>query len=90
MKIVEEIYYDLDFEEPKVIVSHSRAVIENVKSIVMISENSLTAECGKRYVTLVGNDFTIKEIFEGRLLIEGTIQRVEFLSTSSSDKDRRF
>lgn len=81
--------YDLDFKEPKIIVSEKLCVIENVDAIVMIGENSLTVETGKKYVTVKGSGFVIKEIFEGRLLIEGTIQGIEFFRTQSADKNRR-
>jgi len=87
LKLIEEMSYDLDFNEPKIIISEKLAVIENVKAIVMISENSLTVQCGKKHVTVTGSDFVIKEIFEGRLLIEGRIQGIEFFSSSGKDKN---
>ena len=87
MKLIEEMSYDLDFNDPKLIISEKLAVIENVKAIVMISETSLTVLCGKKHVTVTGSDFFIKEIFEGRLLIEGKIQGIEFFSSSNKDKD---
>lgn len=89
MNLIDEMSYDMDFREPKIIVNEKLAIIENVEAIVMISENSLTVATGKRYVTVQGGNFTIKEIFKGRLLIEGTIQGVEFLRAQSGDKDRR-
>ena len=39
----------------------------------------ITVNNGKKYTTIAGMDFNIKEIYEGRLLVEGKIQRVEFL-----------
>ena len=36
---------------------------------------------------LLYTSFVIKEIFEGRLLIEGKIQGIEFFSSSNKDKD---
>lgn len=87
MKLIEEMSYDLDFREPKITISEKLAVIENVKSIVMIGENSLTVQCGKRHVTVTGGGFVIKEIFEGRLLVEGRIQGIEFFGPSGKDKD---
>ena len=90
MKIIDEMRYDLDFNEPKVTVSRQLAIMENVKTIVMISESSLTVECGNSFVTVTGSDFNIKEIFEGRLLVEGVIQGVEFFRSPDSNKDRRF
>lgn len=79
MRIIEEMAYDLDFTKTKVIVTERVAILENITAIVMISEKALTVQSGKRYTTVVGEDFVIKEICEGRLIIEGKIQRVEFL-----------
>ena len=79
MMIIEEMAYDLDFTKPKVIVTERVAILENITAIVMISEKALTVQSGKKYTTVVGEDFVIKEIGEGRLIIEGKIQRAEFL-----------
>ena len=65
------------------------AIIENVKNIVMLSETSATVFTGRKYVTVNGRGFVIKEIFEGRLLIEGTIQGVEFFGAPDKGEDRR-
>lgn len=79
MDIMEEMAFDLDFTQPKVIVTERLAILENVTGIVMISEKALTVQSGRRYTTVVGEDFVIKEICEGRLVIEGKIRGVEFL-----------
>ena len=79
MNIKEELAYDFDFTKPKVIATEKRAILENITAIVMISEKALTVQSGRRYTTVVGEDFVIKEIGEGRLIIEGKVQRVEFL-----------
>ena len=79
MRIIEEMAYDLDFTKPKVIVTERVAILENITAIVMISEKALTVESGRRYTTVVGEDFVIREICEGRLIVEGKVQRVEFL-----------
>ena len=79
MNIKVELAYDFDFTKPKVIATERRAILENITAIVMISEKALTVRSGSRYTTVVGEDFVIKEIGEGRLIIEGKVQRVEFL-----------
>ena len=79
MRIIEEMAYDLDFTKPKVIVTERVAILENITAIVMISEKALTVQSGKKYTTVVGEDFVIKEIGEGRLIIEGKIQRAELV-----------
>lgn len=89
MKLIEEIKYDMDFSSPKVMLAKGIAVIENVKSIVMISETSLTVRCGEDYVAINGSNFVLKEIFEGRLWLEGNIQGAEFLNPSGDNQNRR-
>ena len=79
MWMIEEIAYDFDFTKPKVIATERLAVLENITAIIMLSEKALTVQSGKKYTTVVGEDFVIKEIGEGRLIIEGKVHRVEFL-----------
>ncbi|MCI5533616.1 MAG: YabP/YqfC family sporulation protein [Firmicutes bacterium] len=71
--------YDLDFRVPRVTVTENRVILESVKEIVMISSAAVTVKNSDRYVTVGGENFVIREIGEGRLVIEGRVQRVEFL-----------
>ena len=89
MNIKEEMVNDLDFTMPRVIVTQRLTILENVTAIVMISEKALTVRSGRRYTTVAGDNFVIKEIGEGRLIIEGNIRQVEFLQTEDADQDRR-
>ena len=89
MNIKEEMVNDLDFTMPRVIVTQRMTILENVTAIVMISEKALTVRSGRRYTTVVGENFVSKEIGEGRLIIEGNIRQVEFLQTEDADQDRR-
>ena len=93
MKLFEEMTYDLDFTRPRAVVSDGLVILENVEGIVMLSETAITVRHGMKlgqggrrrsarwFTTVAGSNFSIKEIYEGRLLIEGTIQRVEFLQS---------
>lgn len=78
--------FDMNFNEPKIIIKDNICIVENVKSLVMIGENSLTVETSKKYVTIRCYEYTIKEIMDGRLLVEGQIQGVEIIRTSRKDK----
>ena len=89
MRLIEEMNYDLDFNEPRIILKDKICIIENVKSIVMIGETSMTVETPKKFVTINSNDYVIKEIMNGRLLIEGEIQGIEIIRTPSKNKHRR-
>ncbi|MCI8608086.1 MAG: hypothetical protein HFE73_00390 [Firmicutes bacterium] len=92
MKVFGEMIDDMDFTRPRVVVSDHLVILENVAGIVMLSETSITVRHGLKvkqmkvswHTTIIGSDFVIKEIYEGRLLIEGKIQRVEFLQSSAT------
>ena len=88
MNIKEEMVNDLDFTMPRVIVTQRLTILENVTAIVMISEKALTVRSGRRYTTVAGDNFVIKEIGEGRLIIEGNIRQVEFLQAEDAGKNR--
>lgn len=94
MKIGEEISRDLDFTRPRVVVTDSMVLLENVAGIVMLSEQAITVSHGLKhvkapqkvrpqmYTTIRGRNLVIREIYEGRLLIGGTIEKAEFLQPS--------
>lgn len=87
MKLLDEVIRDFDFSQPRVVVSGMTVILENVTEIVMISEQALTVGSGgrdrRKYTTVTGEDFVIREIGEGRLVIEGKIRGVEFLQAES-------
>lgn len=103
MNILEEIGRDMDFTQPRIVVTGDMVLLENVSGIVMLSETAVTVSHGLRmaragsvagkavqkagrqvYTTITGQDLVIREIYEGRLLIGGTIQKAEFLQSSSA------
>lgn len=90
MKLIEEMQLDMDFKNPRLLLGNNVAIIENVTSIVMMGETSVTVQCGEEFAEIRGHNFVLKEIFEGRLWLEGDIQGAEFLSPSGNDKNRRF
>lgn len=79
MKLLAEMEYDLDFRLPRVTATEKYIAIESVEEIMMISQTSVTARKGRGYVTVRGGNFVIREIGEGRLVVEGRIQNIEFL-----------
>ena len=75
----------MDFREPRIVIKDNLCQIDNAKSIIMIGEESMTVEAGKKFVTVIGSDFVIREILERRLLIEGQIKGIELQYTSGKD-----
>ena len=87
MKLLNEMTFDFDIRGPRIIASAKAAVIDNVRNIILISDESVTVDTGKFYVTVKGRDFVISEIWEGRLELEGTIEGIEFYQTLGKDPD---
>lgn len=79
MRILAEMEYDLDFRKPRVTAIENCVILESVKEIVMLSRTAVTVKNAQRYVTLAGEDFVLREIGEGRLVVEGKVQKIEFL-----------
>lgn len=77
--------FDFDITGPKIIASARAAVVENIRKVIMLSDESVTVDTGKFYVTVKGRDFIISEIWEGRLELEGTIEGIEFYQTLGAD-----
>lgn len=85
MKILNEITFDFDIKGAKIIASSRVAVIDNVTRVILISNESVTVDTGRFYVTVKGRDFVISEIWEGRLELEGEIEGIEFYQTLDAD-----
>ena len=85
MKILNEMTFDFDIRGPKIIASARAAVIDNVTKVILISDESVTVDTGRFYVTVKGRNFVISEIWEGRLELEGNIEGIEFYQTPGAD-----
>lgn len=79
MRMLDEMAYDLDFRKPRVTAVENYVILEGVSEIVMVAGNAVTIRSAQRYVSLAGENFVLKEISEGRLIVEGRIERIEFL-----------
>lgn len=86
MKLINEFTFDFDITGPKVTASANAAIIENVLSVVLISDTSVTVDTGRFFVTVKGSSFVISEIWEGRMELEGKIQGIEFYKALGKDK----
>lgn len=78
MSFREELLYDFAVHVPRIMVIDGFAVIDNVKSIEMISEGQIVVKSGARYTAVSGKELSIKEIADERMLIEGEIEEIQF------------
>lgn len=89
MKLLNEITYDFDMRGPKVTASDKVAVLENVRQVTLISDTQVVVDTGRFFVAVSGSGFTISEIWEGRMELEGTITGIEFYQTSGKNQAGR-
>lgn len=78
MSIKGEIRSDLDLRIPRIMIHGNRGMIDNVKSIDVLSEESITVSCGKYSISIVGTGLSITYLEGEHLLFEGVINTVEF------------
>lgn len=80
MDIKEELLFDFSINMPRLLVSGETGIIDNVKKIVFITENSIVVDHGSRFSAINGGGLRVKMIEEERMVVTGKIASVEFYS----------
>ena len=73
-----ELLQDMDFRIPKILVHGNRGMIDNVKTIELLSEETVVVSCGKQSISVHGSQLTITYLEGERMVFEGNIELVEF------------
>jgi len=63
---------------PKLRVHGNRGMIDNVKTIELLSEETVVVSCGKQSISVHGSQLTITYLEGERMVFEGNIELVEF------------
>lgn len=80
MNISEELLFDFSINMPRLLISGKTGIFDNVKKVVMISENSIVIDHGNRFSAVNGAGLRVKLIEEERMIVTGDILSVEFYS----------
>ena len=78
MSLKEELLMDFDLHAPRILVNGERAVVDNVKSLVLLSEEAIIVSCGKKYISVRGRSLSITFLEDERMFLKGNIDAVEF------------
>lgn len=84
MLIPDELIYDFSVNMPRVLIGGKTGILDNVKKIILISRQNVTASFGKRSVSINGDNLIVRELAEGRMLISGDIASIEFYGSEES------
>lgn len=77
MDMIEEIMYDFELKKSRTLMSSNLAIVDNVKQLVVVGENSVIVSNGKEFTAISGTNLIIKELADCRMQVKGNIYKVE-------------
>jgi len=80
MNVREELLFDFSINMPRLLVSGKTGILDNVKKVIFITENSVVVDHGNRFSAINGDGLRVKLIEEERMIVTGEILSVEFYS----------
>lgn len=89
MSIKDELLFDFSINMPRLLISGTTGIIDNVKKIILISESSIIVDNGNRYSAINGEALVVKQLEEERMLVTGDIKSVEFFTENKGDSNER-
>lgn len=78
MEIKNEFLYDFAVNMPRVMISGSTGIIDNVKKILLASEQQIIIYTGLRFTAITGKNLVIKQLEDERMMVTGEIEKIEF------------
>lgn len=89
MDVREELLFDFAVNMPRVLVTGETIVIDNVKKIMMFTDEQIVVSSGQKYTSVKGQRFTITMLREERMLVSGEVEEIRFFKALQEDQDRR-
>ncbi len=77
---------DFDVRVARILVSGEDAIIDNVKKIIIMSEENITVDYGKGQLSLHGDELSVDSIYDGRLCVNGRFSGIEFFGGNRNRK----
>ena len=81
MSVKDELMFDFAVNLPRLMICGNMAVIDNVKRIVLFSEEQIIVHNGSCYTSAAGRGIVIEELGEERMIIRGELEAVRFFQT---------
>lgn len=86
MTIKEDLLFDFAINMPRVLVSGRTTVLDNVRKLMLLTDNEIVVFNGQRYTSVTGTDFVVTELKEERMLVSGEVREIRFFKTLQEDK----
>lgn len=78
MSVKDELMFDFALNIPRLMVCGDMIIIDNVKRIVLFSENQIIVHNGSCYTSATGKRLLISELGEERMIIKGELEAIHF------------
>lgn len=88
MTIREELLFDFAVTMPRVLVTGETTVIDNVKKLLVMTDQQIVVSSGRRFTSVTGRGFVVTKLKEERMLIAGEVDEIRFFKTLQEDQDR--
>ena len=86
MTIKDDILFDFAVNMPRVLVSGRTAVLDNVRTLMLLTDSEIVVFNGQRYTSVTGEDFVVTELKEERMLVSGEVKEIRFFKTLQKDQ----
>ena len=87
MSIKEELLFDFALNMPRVLVTGETNVLDNVKRVMLLTDEQIVVFNGWKYTSVKGRGFVITQLKEGRMLVSGEVEEIRFFASLQEDKD---
>lgn len=87
MTIKEELLFDFAINMPRVLVTGRTTVLDNVKKLMLLTDDQIVVFNGQRYTSVTGRDFVVTQLKEERMLVAGEVEEIRFFKALQEDKD---
>lgn len=87
MTIKDELLFDFAINMPRVLVSGNTVILDNVKKLMLLSQNQIIVSSGQRFTSVTGKNLIIKELKDERMLITGDLEQLQFYRALQEDKN---
>lgn len=85
MTIKEDLLFDFAINMPRVLVSGRTTVLDNVRKLMLLTDNEIVVFNGQRYTSVTGTDFVVTELKEERMLVSGEVREIRFFKALQED-----
>lgn len=81
--IFDEIIHDFGIKTPRVMIGGEFAVVDSVRKIYVLSEEIVTLQTSEGYVSILGEEISVKTLCDERMELTGRFSGVEFIRSGS-------